>query len=59
MEIENWGVISYPEAWQRQTELFDELVNAKQEGRQSHRVLPASACIHLRPPRQGSQYVAE
>ena len=33
MEIENWGVISYPEAWQRQTELFDELVNAKQEGR--------------------------
>lgn len=33
MEIENWGVISYPEAWQRQTELFDALVNAKQEGR--------------------------
>ncbi len=33
MEIENWGVISYPEAWQRQIELFDELVNAKQEGR--------------------------
>ena len=33
MEIENWGVISYPEAWQRQTELFDELVNDKQEGR--------------------------
>ena len=33
MEIENWGVISYPEAWQSQTELFDELVNAKQEGR--------------------------
>ena len=33
MEIENWGVISYPEAWQRQTELFDELVNAKQVGR--------------------------
>lgn len=31
MEIENWGVISYPEAWQRQTKLFDELVNAKQE----------------------------
>ena len=62
MEIENWGVISYPEAWQRQTELFDELVNAKQEGRPYvNRIvfLPASACIHLRPPRQGSQYVAE
>ena len=33
MEIENWGVIPYAEAWQRQTKLFDGLVSAKLEGR--------------------------
>lgn len=32
MKIENWNIIPYSEAWQRQTELFDALVKAKQEG---------------------------
>ncbi len=27
--IENWGLISYSEAWERQTALFDELIDAK------------------------------
>ena len=27
--IENWGLISYSEAWQRQTALFDQLIEAK------------------------------
>lgn len=32
MKIENWNTIPYSEAWQRQTELFDALVAAKQAG---------------------------
>lgn len=32
MKIENWNTIPYSEAWQRQTELFDALVAAKQTG---------------------------
>lgn len=31
MKTENWGVISYAKAWERQTALFDGLVYAKQE----------------------------
>lgn len=30
MKTENWGVISYAKAWERQTNLFDRLVHAKQ-----------------------------
>ena len=30
--IENWGLISYSEAWERQTALFDELIDAKLNG---------------------------
>lgn len=33
MRIENWGLVPYSEAWSRQTELFDALVQAKQAGR--------------------------
>ena len=32
MKIENWGVISYSEAWKRQTELFNGLIEAKKRG---------------------------
>lgn len=31
--IENWGLISYSEAWERQTALFDELIDAKLNGK--------------------------
>ena len=31
--IENWGLISYSEAWERQTVLFDELIDAKLNGK--------------------------
>lgn len=31
MKIENWEVTPYAEAWDRQTELFNQLVNAKQQ----------------------------
>lgn len=31
--IENWGLISYSEAWQRQTALFDQLIEAKLHGK--------------------------
>ena len=31
MKIENWGKLSYSEAWERQTALFDALVEAKQQ----------------------------
>lgn len=31
-EISDWNVIPYAEAWKRQTEWFDALVQAKQEG---------------------------
>lgn len=30
--VENWGTIPYDEAWKRQTEYFDELVEAKKAG---------------------------
>lgn len=33
MKIENWGTTPYSEAWDRQTELFDTLVEAKQTGK--------------------------
>lgn len=33
-EIQNWGLIPYAEAWTRQTELFDALVQAKQSGKE-------------------------
>lgn len=36
MEIENWNTIPYSKAWQQQTELFNDLVTAKQEGK-SHK----------------------
>lgn len=32
MKIENWNTIPYSKAWQQQTELFNELVTAKQQG---------------------------
>ena len=32
MKTENWGLISYAEAWKRQTECFEALVAAKQNG---------------------------
>lgn len=32
LEISDWGVIPYAEAWNRQTEWFDALVQAKQAG---------------------------
>ena len=31
--VENWGEIDYATAWQRQTELFDALIDAKLNGR--------------------------
>ena len=31
--IENWGLISYSEAWERQTALFDELIDSKLNGK--------------------------
>lgn len=31
MKTENWGIISYAEAWKRQTELFDSLVAAREQ----------------------------
>lgn len=33
-EISDWGVIPYAEAWSRQTERFEALVQAKQEGKE-------------------------
>ena len=33
METEYWGVVSYREAWGRQTDLFNELVTARAENR--------------------------
>lgn len=33
MKIENWGTVPYSEAWERQTELFNALVEAKQAGK--------------------------
>lgn len=33
MKIENWGTVPYSEAWERQTVLFNALVEAKQEGK--------------------------
>lgn len=33
LEVIDWKEIPYAEAWQRQTEWFDELVAAKLEGR--------------------------
>lgn len=32
MKTEYWGMISYGEAWKRQTELFDSLVMAREKG---------------------------
>lgn len=32
MKIENWGIVPYAEAWQRQEQLFDELIQAKKDG---------------------------
>lgn len=33
MNIENWGVVPYSEAWDRQTELFNAIVDAKLNGK--------------------------
>ena len=33
MKIENWGLVPYSEAWKRQTELFNAVVEAKQVGK--------------------------
>ena len=33
MKIENWGLVPYSEAWKRQTELFNAMVEAKQVGK--------------------------
>ena len=32
--VENWGVISYEQAWKKQAEYFEALVQAKQSGRE-------------------------
>ena len=32
MKIEDWNVLSYAEAWKKQTDLFNELIAAKQAG---------------------------
>ena len=32
MKIENWGIVPYEEAWNRQELLFDELIQAKKNG---------------------------
>ena len=32
MKIENWGIVPYAEAWQRQEQLFNELIQAKKDG---------------------------
>ena len=32
MKIENWGIVPYAEAWNRQELLFDELIQAKKDG---------------------------
>lgn len=32
MKIENWGIVPYAEAWNRQELLFDELIQAKKNG---------------------------
>lgn len=32
MKIENWGIVPYAEAWNRQEQLFDELIQAKKNG---------------------------
>ena len=34
LEVSDWGVIPYAEAWTRQTEWFDALVHAKQTGQE-------------------------
>lgn len=34
MKTENWGMVPYKEAWERQTVLFDGLVAAKREGKE-------------------------
>ncbi len=40
LNVEDWGVVPYPEAWQRQTEYFNELVFAKQgHGRCVNRIV--------------------
>ena len=42
--IENWGLISYSEAWERQTALFDELIDAKLNGKPyTNRII---FCLH-------------
>ncbi len=32
MKIENWGIVPYAEAWNRQEQLFNELIEAKKDG---------------------------
>ena len=32
IETEQWGLVSYAEAWEKQTSLFDRLIRAKREG---------------------------
>jgi len=32
MKIENWGIVPYAEAWNRQEQLFNELIQAKKDG---------------------------
>lgn len=33
LSVERWGTMPYPEAWERQTRLFNELLEAKQAGK--------------------------
>lgn len=33
MRIENWGQIPYSDAWERQTEIFNSIIDARREGR--------------------------
>lgn len=60
--IEDWGIIAYADAWKRQTEWFDALVEAKrnQQPYTNKIVMCQHPCgLHTGTQRQGSQYADE
>lgn len=60
MKIENWGLVPYSEAWKRQTELFNAVVEAKQVGKRMRIELfcRTSACLYIRQEWKGNEYAA-
>lgn len=59
MKIENWGTVPYSEAWERQTVLFNALVEAKQEGNhtRTESFCGTSTCLYVGEERKRCEYV--